>query len=125
MKKYLALLLLSLTLLFSSCVNFYPLPNKTFESETPYIYVSLNDPLYGGYKGQIENEDGEIIEVIVEFFHGAFNIYRYEPNMPDAGGLGDELLRGKYRYRERKNVLVFYLDDGSEIILMPIEEISE
>ena len=116
MKRLITLILLPI-LLCSSCVNFHPLPDKTFKSKSPYIYISQTS-LYGGQKGEMEDEDGEIIEVIVEFFHGEFYIWKY----PSDGILSEELLRGDYRYREKENVLIFYLDNGDEITLIPIEE---
>lgn len=72
----------------------------------------------GGYIGEVEDEDGETIEVIVEFFHGEFYIWKYVSD----DELGEELLRGDYRYREKENVLVFYCDNGDEITLIPLED---
>ena len=120
MKRFVLLILLSL-LLCSSCIDPYDLPLKTYKSESPYIYISCQTPLHGGYKGEMEDEDGEIIEVIVEFFHGEFYIWKY----PSDGILSEELLRGDYRYREKENILIFYCDDGDEITLIPVEDESE
>lgn len=121
MKKLVLLILLPL-LLCSSC-DPYILPMKTYKSESPYIYISCQSPLHGGYKGEIIDENGEIIEVIAEFHHGIFGIFTYVPSAP--GGLGEELLRGDFRYREKENILIFYLDNGDEIILTPVEDESE
>lgn len=119
MKKYLLLVLLPL-LLCSSCIDPYDLPLKTYKSESPYIYISCQTPLRGGYKGEVADENGEIVEVIAEFHHGTFSLYKYISDGPD--GLGEELLRGDFRYREKENILIFYCDNGDEITLIPIEE---
>lgn len=118
MKKYL-LLLLPLLLCSSCAIDPFVLPLKTYKSESPYIYISQT-PLCGGYKGEIKDENGEIIEVIAEFHHGIFGIFVYVPNAPE--GLGEVLLRGDYRYRKKENVLVFYCDNGDEITLIPLED---
>lgn len=118
MKKYLIFLLLSI-LLCSSCVNFNPVPNKAFKSESPYIYISQTS-LCGGNKGEIEDENGEIVEVIVEFYDGEYYIWKYTSD----DYLEELLLRGDCRYREKEKVLIFYLDNGEEITLIPIEEPS-
>ncbi|MBQ3598764.1 MAG: hypothetical protein II987_05810 [Clostridia bacterium] len=119
MKRLITLILFPL-LLCSSCIDPYDLPLKTYKSESPYIYISQTS-LCGGKKGEIENENGETVEVIVEFFHGEFYIWKYVSD----DELGEELLRGDFRYREKENVLIFYLDNGDEIILTPVEETSE
>lgn len=119
MKRYVLLILL-LLLLCSSC-DPYVLPLKTYKSEAPYIYISCQTPLHGGYKGEIADENGEIIEIIVEFHHGVFGIYKYISDGP--GGLGEELLSGEFRFREKENILIFYCDNGEEITLIPIEEL--
>ena len=118
MKKLVLLILLSL-LLCSSC-DPYDLPLKTYKSESPYIYISQTS-LCGGKKGEIENENGETVEVIVEFFHGEFYIWKYVSD----DELGEELLRGDFRYREKENILIFYCDNGDEITLIPVEDESE
>lgn len=122
MKRLITLILLPL-LLCSSCIDPYDLPLKTYKSESPYIYISCQTPLRGGYKGEVADENGEIVEVIAEFHHGIFGIFTYVPSAP--GGLGEELLRGDFRYREKENILIFYLYNGDEIILTPVEETSE
>ncbi|MBO5401610.1 MAG: hypothetical protein J6A85_00385 [Clostridia bacterium] len=119
MKKFLLFLLLPLLLCSSCAIDPYVLPRKTYKSESPYIYISQTS-LYGGYKGEIKDENGEIIEVIAEFHHGIFGIFVYVPNAPE--GLGEELLWGDYRYHKKENILVFYCDNGDEITLIPLED---
>ena len=98
-------------------MNFNPVPDKTFKSESPYVYITQTS-LCGGRKGEIEGENGEIVEVIVEFYDGNYYICKYTSD----DELSEELLRGDYRYREKENILIFYLDNGDEITLIPIEE---
>ena len=107
----------------TACVNFYPITiTGVLESETPKMRITMNtDPHKFGSDGELIQDDGSVIKVVLSQGNGKFIIFQYQED--EQYGTGSTILyQGKCR--QKGDTIVLYVDDGSEIVLEKVSTIS-
>lgn len=118
---------ISILLICTACVNFFPVTiDGVLESESPKMRITMStDPHKFGNDGELTQDDGSVIKIVLSINHGSFCIYEFkefqENEMP--GPNTPILYKGKCR--QKGDSIVLYVDDGSEIVLKKVDESSE
>ena len=121
MRKGIALIPFLIILLVCSACDVSPLNMEgTYESEEPKIcIVTSTDPTQFGHNGELIQDDGSVVKIVLAGRHGKFFIYKFQ----EDGGYGpDDTILYSGEYKSKDDTIILKVDDGKEIILKKVEE---
>ena len=107
----------------TACVNFFPIKvTGIVESESPRMRITMNtDSTKFGNEGELTQDDGSVTKIVFATSHGGFAIYEF--NEDGQYGTNSTILY-KGKCRQKDDTIILKVDDGSEIVLEKVDELS-
>ncbi len=114
MKKAIIFLMIIIMLMFSGCVNWYPLDvDGTYESEDPKMVIHFDSE--GTDYGTFTDENGNTKDIVVDSYPGRLAIFYNRKDSPIA----------TFYFKKKRNKLVleqYYGELAEKIVLIKVSD---